>query len=116
MKQDQNSERHDWGPEPASRTLLNKVVALLPEREANAIWTKWRTVGISRADAEAQLAELEAKRKTTLPEQPVEVAVQVFRQTAQRTREAVDAELARAEAERRRQVFQMTHYAWLEQQ
>jgi hypothetical protein len=100
MKQDQTSEREDWGPEPASRTIINRLIALDPS-QANELWTRFNSLenSITRAEVERRIADAEAQRKTALPAQPLETVLRANQQSNTLTRKRIAAECARIEAE-----------------
>ena len=99
--QDKNTKGEvDWGPEPASRTIINRLIALDPS-QANELWTRFNSLenSITRAEVERRIADAEAARKTTLPAQPLETVLRANQQSNALTRKRIAAECARIETE-----------------
>lgn len=106
----------DWGPEPAHRKLIERVCALVPHR-AQDFWKAWNTKpGISRVQAEKLIADLTEARKQEqlLPPQPSAMKLRTLAQTAQRTREEIDAEMEQAKQRQRKQLYDQTLHTWIE--
>src|SRR6516165_4485126 len=95
----------EWGLPfyPSSRWMIEKMVALAPER-ADEFWAMFKH--LSKDNALRMIEELQAEkeeRKRKLPAQPLAVKLLVNRQSNQQLRADLDAELER-EAKGRREV------------